>query len=171
MGAIVIVADANLIVYHFVQGAKTELAHRVSQLDDDWLVPPVWRHEFANALSLTVREAGLSMDLALATYREAFTLLSGREHDIDMPEVLEIAADHSVSVYDAEYVALALARHVRLVTEDKELLRKFPETAVSIRDFISSRSGGEAPGVVREKKATYRARRRKAAPSAKARRS
>ncbi len=157
-----IVADANLLVYHFIQGVKTELARQVSEADDDWLVPALWRHGFANALAMSVREAGLSPELALSVYDDAQALLSAREQVVNMADALQLAVAHSISVYDAEYVVLAQCRHVPLVTEDKELLRKFPETAISMRGFVSSHSGGTSPSAVREKKTAYNARRSKA---------
>ena len=158
-----IVADANLLIYHFVQGVKTDLAHRVGELDDDWIVPPLWRHEFMNAMAMNVREAGMPLDQALSAYSEAYALLSTREREFNLTDALRLATTHSVSVYDAEYVVLAQAQHVPLVTEDKELLRKFPATAVSMSDFVSSRSGGSQRGTVREKKSPYATRRKKPA--------
>ena len=157
-----IVADANLLIYHFVQGVKTDLAHRVGELDDDWVVPPLWRHEFMNALALSVREAGMSLDQALSIYNEAHALLSARECNLNMTEALRLAAAHSISAYDAEYVVLARARNVLLVTEDRELLKKFPSTAISMSAFVLSRAGGSRHGTVREKRGSYSARRRKA---------
>ena len=158
-----IVADANLLIYHFVQGVKTDLAHRVGELDDDWIVPPLWRHEFMNAMAMNVREAGMPLERALSAYNEAFALLSTREREFIMADALRLATTHSISVYDAEYVVLAQAQHVPLVTENKELLRKFPASAVSMSDFISSRSGGTRHGTVREKRSSYVARRKKSA--------
>lgn len=156
-----IVADANLLIYHFVQGAKTELAHRVSEADDNWIVPSLWRHEFANALAMSVRQSGLSLDDALSTVAVAQELLSTREQNVNMADVLRLAAERAISVYDAEYVALALSKGVPLVTEDRELLRKFPGAAVSIQNFLSARSGGTSAGAVREKRASYTTRRRR----------
>ena len=156
-----IVADANLLIYHFVQGAKSDLAHQVSRADDNWVVPVLWRHEFANALAMTVREAGLSLDDALATFGDAQKLLSARECVVNMADALELAAEKAISVYDAEYVVLALSKGIPLVTEDKELLRKFPGTAVSMRGFLDGQPGATPTGSVREEAATYSTRRKK----------
>lgn len=162
MGARVIVADANLLVYLFVQGAKTDLAHRVSDVDDNWVVPSLWRHEFANALAMSVREAGLPLDSALKVYGMAHALLAPREQAVNLGDALRVSAEHAVSVYDAEYVMLAMSLGVRLVTEDRELLRKFAGTAISMQGFLDGQ-----PGEVREKKAAYSARRPKRASGTK----
>ena len=160
-----IVADANLIVYRFLEGAMTERARRVAERDDDWVVPPLWRHEFANVLRLNVAEAGLVVGEALAIYAEADALLSERERDVDITDALRLAAEHSVSVYDAEYVVLARSLHVPLVTEDQELQRKFPAHAVSMRRFVET-AGGTLPEtpfspVVREGRSAYGTRRKR----------
>ncbi len=156
-----IVADANLLVYRFIQGAKTGLARRVSERDDDWVVPSLWRHEFANALAMAVREAGLPIELALSVCHDVDASLSEREQAVNVADALQLSAKHEVSVYDAEYVVLAQLHRVPLVTEDRELLRKFPGTAVSMKDFISPRPGG----AVREQAAAHTPRRRKPAVS------
>jgi len=41
------------------------------------------------------------------------------------------------SAYDAEYVVLARGARVPLVTTDKELLEKFPETAITPEAFLA----------------------------------
>jgi predicted nucleic acid-binding protein len=153
MGTHVIVADANLLIYHFVQGAKTELAHQVSERDADWIVPSLWRHEFLNALCMNVRGAGMPAESALAAYNDAELLLAPREHTANPADVIRLSIQHGISGYDAQYVALAMSLHLRLVTEDKELILKLPGTALSMNSFLALPSGR---GGVRESSATYR---------------
>jgi predicted nucleic acid-binding protein len=56
----VIVADTNLIVYTVVTGPFTADAHRVMQIDEEWLAPPLWQSEFLNVLWLMVRQGVIS---------------------------------------------------------------------------------------------------------------
>ena len=52
-----------------------------------------------------------------------------------VPEnVLELSIKNGISVYDSEYVSLAISLGAYLVTADRELLRKFPGVAVSMED-------------------------------------
>ena len=44
-----------------------------------------------------------------------------------MEQALLLAAEHQISAYDAQYVALALAHKLPLISEDRALQRKFPE--------------------------------------------
>ena len=41
-----IVADANLTVYLYVDGPHASEARDVLQRDPDWMVPPLWRSDF-----------------------------------------------------------------------------------------------------------------------------
>jgi predicted nucleic acid-binding protein len=51
-------------------------------------------------------------------------------------DVIELAAGSGCSAYDAEFVVLAKDLGVPLVTTDRELLEKFPETAVTPGRFL-----------------------------------
>ena len=48
-------------------------------------------------------------------------------------------AESTCSAYDCEYVALAEDLKTKLVTTDKQILRDFPEWAVSLREFAGAR--------------------------------
>jgi predicted nucleic acid-binding protein len=61
--------------------------------------------------------------------RSAEELLAGRELAVDSAAVLDLAFASSCSAYDCEFVALAQALGVRLVTSDKQVLRAFPRIA------------------------------------------
>jgi predicted nucleic acid-binding protein len=50
--------------------------------------------------------------------------------------VLEVVERTRLSAYDAEFVALSKELSVPLVTEDKAVLKAFPETARSMEGFL-----------------------------------
>jgi predicted nucleic acid-binding protein len=52
---------------------------------------------------------------------------------------LELATRSKSSSYDCEYVALAQDLGVKLVTTDKQILREFPKTAVSLEKFAKKK--------------------------------
>ena len=131
-----IVADSNLLVYSAVAGNRTDAADRVHERDADWVAPPLWRSEFRNALVQNVRHKLLSPDEAKAIWAKAPLLV--RNMDVDPLAVLDVAFERGLSGYDAEFVALAEALSVPLVTDDGRVLKVCPGVAVSLDAFGAS---------------------------------
>jgi predicted nucleic acid-binding protein len=52
--------------------------------------------------------------------------MDGREQMVDSRAVLRLAMQSKCSAYDCEYVAVAEAAGVPLVTNDRQILREFP---------------------------------------------
>ena len=156
MGARVIVADANIVAYFFIQGPKTGLARSVRERDPHWIVPDIWRHEFVNILVSACLFAKLPTAEANRIWRDAEGMVQGGVHVGEMATILSLAVDRSVTAYDAAYVALAVERGVRCVTEDEALRKAFPGMAVSMSTFLEG--GTTVGGVVRERRARYRTR-------------
>ena len=50
--------------------------------------------------------------------------------------VLALTKSHPISAYDAEYVSLAKALSVPLVTTDGKILKEFGGIAISPEDFV-----------------------------------
>jgi predicted nucleic acid-binding protein len=63
-------------------------------------------------------------------------LLGAHEYTLGGERVLQIVAASPCSAYDCEYVALAQELQIQLVTSDRQVLRHFPQVAVSPRDFV-----------------------------------
>ena len=153
-----IVVDANIIAYFFIEGDKSEAARQVHAKDGHWVVPGAWRHEFLNILTTSCLFAKLPLVTAQRIWRDAESMVQGKEYSPDMSEVLSLAYDGSITAYDAEYIFLAKSLDIPCVTEDKPLRGKFSGTAVSMDDFLKADG---APRVVRERRAGYSARRKR----------
>lgn len=134
-----IVVDTNVVAYTFLEGSKTALARKVADKDPAWRLPDVWRHEFLNILATYVKEGGLELARAAQLWQVSTGLLGPQTRAVDMPDALQLAVANRISAYDAQFVALALGLGVRLVTEDKQLLKTFRSTAVSMREFLIAR--------------------------------
>ena len=63
--------------------------------------------------------------------------LDGSEHLVASDAVFNVVGQSHLSAYDAEFVALADALGLRLVTEDKAILSSFPLLAVSMERFLA----------------------------------
>ena len=132
-----IVVDVNIIAYLLLMGEKTDLAQQVYKLDSDWRVPELWGHEFLNILATNVKFGGISLDQANSAWANGRSFLKDTIQPVDKIAALAIAVEKQISAYDAQYVALAQTLSCFLLTEDKKLGDKFPETAVSMADFIA----------------------------------
>jgi hypothetical protein len=98
----------------------------------------------------------MDLDRAMLAYRNAAASTVVGVHNDDPDAILTVARDSGLSAYDAHYVCMAQSLGVFLVTEDKQILRAYPDIARSMRQFLSP---PESPMVVREKAATYKTRR------------
>lgn len=134
-----IVADTNLIAYLLIEGERTETAERVLDADEDWSAPLIWRSELRNTLAKSVWRNRIDMGEAFRIMTEAESIMAAGEFPVVSGDVLSLAALSGCSAYDAEFVVLARDLRVPLVTTDKELLEKFPETAVSPEGFLARR--------------------------------
>jgi predicted nucleic acid-binding protein len=65
----------------------------------------------------------------------AESLLKHREYEVATKDVLRLAAASKCSAYDCEFVALAQALDVPLVTSDAAVLKAFPSVAVALGTF------------------------------------
>jgi predicted nucleic acid-binding protein len=133
-----IVVDTNVIAYALIEGTHTALARRVWNRDPVWCLPDLWRHEYLNVLATYVRQQGTSLRRATQLWIQATRLLAGCARPVDMPLALQLAVDHHISAYDAQFIALARALGVACVTEDQRLLKTFSGEAVSMEHFCAA---------------------------------
>lgn len=131
-----IVVDTNVIAYLYLPTEYTPLAENLLVRDPDWAAPLLWRSELRNVLAFYLRQGLFDLDGAYAIQSEAESLLAGREYDVGSLEVLRLAASSECAAYDCEFVALAQFLGVRLITVDRQVLRKFRSTAVSLKNAV-----------------------------------
>ena len=100
--------------------------------------PPLPPAEAAGAgqRGLTLRDASQAHELAEG-------LLGPHEYTLSGQQVLHLVAASPCSAYDCESVALAEELQVVFVTCDRQVLRSFPQIAVSPKDFVHGTSEGK----------------------------
>jgi len=134
-----IAADATVIACLCVDGDQTPLAETVMEQDPVWVSPLLWRSEFQNTLTKYLQHGLMDMEAVQMSLHLAEEAIAGREYTVDSRKVLELSARSGCTAYDCEYVALAQDLGVPLVTTDKQVLRAFPKTAVSLEKFAKKK--------------------------------
>ena len=132
-----IVVDTNVIHYCWVRGQHTDVAQAVRRRDPDWHVPILWRSELRNVLTAYLRRELMSREQVVGILNAADQALAGSEHIIADELVLDVVAGSTLTAYDAEFVALASALSVPLVTADRAVLKAFPDRAMTMEAFVS----------------------------------
>ena len=122
-----IVVDTNVVAYFFIEGEKTSAARDLWKQDPEWVLPPLWRHEFLNVLTTFCRAGGLDPEDAQSIWLQADDILAPCEQTVSLPDALSLAIESGISAYDAQFVYLARSMNTRLVTEDRQLLRLFAD--------------------------------------------
>lgn len=129
-----IVADTNLIVYLFITGDQTSLAQEVLSKDPHWIVPPLWQSEFRNVLAGYIRR-GMVLSQAQEIMTNGMATLENRQVIPSPEKILDLISKSDCTAYDCEFIALAQQLDVLLVTADKQLLNRFPDSAISLEKF------------------------------------
>ena len=132
-----IVVDTNVIHYCWVRGQHTEVAQAVRRQDPDWHVPNLWRSELRNVLTTYLRRELMSREQIVGILYAANQALAESEHIIADELVFDVVVGSTLTAYDAEFVALASALSVPLVTADKAVLKAFPDRALTMQAFVS----------------------------------
>ena len=133
-----IVADTNLLVYLYITGQRTGEAERVLQQDPVWAAPLLWRSEFRNTLVGLERNREISLDHVHTIVAEAEQLMAGREYTVISQRVIQLAKDSGCSAYDCEFVSLAIDLGIFLITADRQVLKAFPQVAVTPNAFLQA---------------------------------
>ena len=124
-----IVVDTNVIHDCWVRGQNTEVAQAVRRKDPDWHAPILWRSELCNVLTAYLRRRLMSRIHIAEILRIADRAFVESEHIVGDDLVLDVVESSALTAYDAEFVALADALSVLLVTADKAVLKAFPNRA------------------------------------------
>jgi predicted nucleic acid-binding protein len=136
-----VVLDSMIFVYLSVDlPTRSDEAAAVLAAADDIIVPDSLFAEVTESLRTWVLAGRLAPSDALAAAEEARSIV---DLVVETPTVaaraLGLALEREHTVYDTLFVAVAERYSTRVVTYDRELLRKFPEWTVSVPDFLARR--------------------------------
>jgi predicted nucleic acid-binding protein len=136
--AAVIVVDTNVICYRWMSSANSAAAEIALAKDPYWIAPLLWRSEFRNIVALAIRRRALAIDSAQEIMRRAEASFEGSEFAVSSDDVLQLVARSNCTAYDCEFVALAQAEGVQLVTTDRQIIHEFPAAAISLAKFVQN---------------------------------
>jgi predicted nucleic acid-binding protein len=134
--AAVIVVDTNVICYRWMSSANSAAAETALAKDPHWIAPLLWRSEFRNIVALAIRKQALTINAAQEIVRRAEASFERTEFAVSSDAVLQLVARSNCTAYDCEFIALAHAEGVQLITTDRQILREFPEVAISLERFV-----------------------------------
>jgi predicted nucleic acid-binding protein len=136
-----VVLDSMIFVYLSVDlPTRSDEARSVLAAAEDVIAPDSLFAEVTESLRKWVLAGRLAPSDALAAAEEARSIV---DLVVETPTVaaraLGLALEREHAVYDTLFVAVAERYSTRVVTYDRELLRKFPEWTVSVPDFLARR--------------------------------
>jgi predicted nucleic acid-binding protein len=132
----VIVVDTNVICYRWLSSSNSAAAETALAKDPHWIAPLLWRSEFRNIVALAIRKRALTVHAAQEIMRKAEASFEGGEFAVSSDAVLQLVASSNCTAYDCEFVALAHAQGLQLVTADRQIVHEFPDVAVSLDKFV-----------------------------------
>ena len=133
-----IVVDTNILLYLYVPGSHTDGCIRLLERDPEWASPSLWRSEFCNTLLLYLRKKMITQAFAAQAVEAASHLIAHREYVPASVSVIDLAMQSNCTYYDCEFVAMARSLSTTLVTQDRALLKAFPNDAKSLADALAS---------------------------------
>ena len=113
-----IVVDTNVMARLVVGGEDGPEAAQLFEQDNEWAAPSLLLSELRNVLLGFVRRGAVTPEQAKALSDDASLILGDRIASVSGPLVIDTALECGLTVYDAEFVALARTLDVPLATLD-----------------------------------------------------
>jgi predicted nucleic acid-binding protein len=134
----VIIVDTDILAYSLIEGARSEMAHRLRKLDPDWRAPQLWRAEFVSVVNKYLKAKYFSLVDAHEVLAAATRIFDGIVMSVEMSTILSIAMETGASTYDAHFLALAQRTGKPLITGEKRHPGAPHGLAINIDDFLKT---------------------------------
>ena len=130
--------DASAII-PLIRKLKTSIVEYI----DQFLILDLTLYEIGNALwkryylkSTKSGETERKIEEVIVDFATILASINvNRIKPDDLKEILRIAGEHKLTFYDASYVYVAEKRKLQLITEDKEILKKY-QKAINLEDAL-----------------------------------
>lgn len=102
---------------------------------DSLVVPALWPLEVANALTVLRRRRKLTPDearTAIEIIRDLPAVIDHEAAALALTRLVDLAAEHELTIYDATYIELATRRHLPLATNDAQMREAATRSGVEL---------------------------------------
>ena len=123
------------------QDRPNAAALQVRRRDPVWAAPLLWRSEFRSVLRQYMQAGHMTYADVVWMAEKAEADMRGKEYAVKTRDVLQLVRRTGHSSCDCEYVSLAEALGLPLVTGDGKIARLFPDVAVAVEDFVGQDGG------------------------------
>jgi predicted nucleic acid-binding protein len=137
----VIVADASVVTFLFLEGELSGIVRELYTTDPEWVTPPILNHEMLNILAAVGSAEGNVQGME-ELWREARGVLGSRQQIPDPQRSLRLAIELGISGYQAQYLALADQLKLPLLTTDALLLDLLPKKTCRPEVYLEARRSG-----------------------------
>jgi predicted nucleic acid-binding protein len=132
-----LVLDASLALQWFLEdeaGRQYGLSVLASLSSKRAVVPILWFYEVGNGLLMAHRRKRITFDQidGFLTRLKALPIDASEEGPMELLELPALAQKHTLTNYDAAYLALAMRLRLPLATTDAELIRAAAGAGVGI---------------------------------------
>jgi len=134
-----IVVDASVVAFLFIDGEESGIVRKLYQRDPEWVTPPILNHEMLTILAAVGSMEGDSTAVE-AIWREVRGVLGTRQQIPDPVRSLRLAVELGISGYDAQYLALAAQLHLPLLSCERRLLDALPGRVVNPESYLATLS-------------------------------
>ena len=126
-----IVVDTNIIAHFWLPSDQSAVIDEFFQRDSNWIAPILWKSEFRNIVTLYLKRNFIDLAGALQLTEKAELQMKDKEFQVNLIQVYNFSLQSGCSAYDCEFLSLAEELNINLVTMDKQILRSFPNIAIS----------------------------------------
>jgi predicted nucleic acid-binding protein len=133
-----IVVDATVVPYLFVEGELTAMVREMHRIDPGWVTPPILNHEMLHVLArLGVSEGE---EVVGRLWREIRTVLGANQQVPDPVRSLRLGVRHRIGGNEAQYLCLAEALDIPLISEDLVLRERFRGRVFGVSEYLTLNS-------------------------------
>jgi len=133
-----IVIDATVVPYLFVEGELTGLVRELHRVDSGWVTPPILNHEMLHVLArLGVTEGEEAME---GLWREIRSVLGTNQQVPDPVRSLRLGVRLGIGGNEAQYLCLAESLDLPLISEDRVLRERFGARVFGVTEYLDRKS-------------------------------